>query len=121
MNINERLTYYAKFVLGKTQKQVCIDTGLSAGKINRVFNNNQDPGSKVVNAFIAAYPELSPTWVYSGKGNMLLPYSEKKPIEMNVDLYDYRALVARVEELGDRVRVLEEELGIRKASVEEKE
>jgi len=110
MNINERLTYYTKSVLGKTQRQVSADTGLSVGAINRVFNNSQEPGAKVVNAFIRAYPELDLNWIYYGNGNIGVPHNEKKPDEMNNDLYNYHALVRRVEEISEEVNDLREEL-----------
>lgn len=110
MNINQRLTYYTKSVLGKTQKQVSIDTGLSAGAVNHVFNNIHEPGAKVVNAFIRAYPELDLTWVYSGDGNMTIQYNEEKPDELNIGLYNYHALVRRVEEISEEVNELREEL-----------
>jgi len=110
MSINERLTYYTKTVLGKKQREVSADTGLSTGKINSIFNDNQDSGGKVVLAFINAYKDLNPVWVITGEGEMTIKSEENKFAEMNNDLYNYHALVRRVEEISEEVNELREEL-----------
>ena len=120
MSINERLTYYTKIVLGKSQKEVSQDTGLSTGKINSVFNDNQDSGGKVILAFIKAYKELNPMWLITGEGDMTINNESEKYIKMNTDLYNYNILVKRVEEITEEIKQLRAEIAAWKAREEEK-
>lgn len=120
MDIDNRIKEILKH-LNMRPTPFANEIGVTPTAILNIVNGKRSPGKEIITKILQKYPEISESWLILGEGSLL----KAKDIPANTndinDLYDYRALVSRVEELGDRVRVLEEALGIQPGGGDEKE
>jgi hypothetical protein len=88
MTSRERIIQFVEFKK-ISKNQFYKETGLSNGFLDK----NNHPGADKLEQIIYTYPEINPTWLLTGKGNMLLDevgarlnkYTQKA--EGNADLY----------------------------------
>ncbi|PQL94683.1 hypothetical protein [Apibacter adventoris] len=85
-NINkttiERLVEFMEYKNLNDNKITSI-AGLSVGLIGRARKNNSGLHSDTIEKILTSFPELNPTWLLTGKGNMLNKESEKNVINNN--------------------------------------
>ena len=53
--------------------------GASRGAISKAVKEEKSIGSNVLEKILAKYPQLSPEWLLTGKGNMLTDAAEITP------------------------------------------
>lgn len=96
--ITERILQYANYK-GFSKRKIYIETGISNG----VFDKSTGLGENTIEKFISIYTEVNPTWLLTGKGEMLVggkKYAElhhdtepkilsEPPIAQNSDLVAY--------------------------------
>lgn len=61
-------------------RQFCIEVGVANGFLDKV----KDVGSEKLLKILNTYPELSPEWLLTGKGNMLKPEHENQSQEVTI-------------------------------------
>lgn len=79
-------------------RKFCIDVGVANGFLDKVKEIGSDKAVKILNT----YPEISPLWLLTGEGEMLLENREEtsKTHESSTDL---REIIALLEEKADRI------------------
>ena len=65
--ITERILYYANYK-GFSKRKIYIETGISNG----VFDKTTGLGEGTIEKFISTYTEVNPTWLLTGRGEMLI-------------------------------------------------
>lgn len=76
--ITERILQYANYK-GFSKRKIYIETGISNG----VFDKTTGLGEGTIEKFISTYTEVNPTWLLTGRGEMLCGQAEseaKQPI-----------------------------------------
>jgi len=69
-------------------------TGLSRPTISQILGENgrkNDPSKSTIDKILKAFPDISPTWFYSGEGQMLnreRPLIKQAPSSLQTDLFD---------------------------------
>ena len=66
----ERLSEYMAFK-GINNNMITVSAGLSVGQIGKAIANNSGINSTSIEKILHAYPEISPEWLLTGKGEML--------------------------------------------------
>ncbi len=76
MEIKDRIKALLDY-LDVNQKQFAELTGISENTISNAINGKNTPGLAFFNAIQKAVPDVNPTWLYMGDGNMLDKAEEK--------------------------------------------
>lgn len=76
----ERLEWVLRNHFGGSQRKMARAVGTSQASLSRIINQVQKPGSKLL-AAIASLPEVSDTWLYTGKGDPFVPSLQVPAIE----------------------------------------
>ena len=71
-NFIERLHYYMTSK-GINDNQLTIAANLSVGLIGKAKNSGKGMSSANIEKILLAYPDLSPDWLLTGRGQMLKP------------------------------------------------
>lgn len=72
--------------LGKTNNSFGISIGKNASTINYIVDGKSRPGFDVLDAIFATYPDVNPTWLMTGKGDIRL--TQKSSVNTGGDLVD---------------------------------
>lgn len=86
--IGGRFEHLLQHAWGGRQREMAADLGVSQGLISKVARGEQAPGPKLVEA-LAALPRVNETWLYTGKGEPLVPPPNPPKVQ------DYDLPVAR--------------------------
>lgn len=95
MTGQERLDYLIKVLSGNNARAFALKAGIRPDVLSRVRHGKGTP-SFYFERVLAAFPEVSRDWLYSGEGEPLLAEKEKSEV------------VARLESLENEVRKLRE-------------
>lgn len=68
-NFIERLQYYME-MKGINDNQMTVAAGLSVGLLGKLKRNGKGMNSTNIEKILLSYPDLSPTWLLTGKGDM---------------------------------------------------
>lgn len=72
MSISQRFKESVDW-LKLSQNEIGRRVGYSHTAIRRIYNQDSAPGGELIELFLSAFPEINPTWLVTGKGDMLLP------------------------------------------------
>ncbi len=97
---------------GLSQKEFSEALGISPSSLSSIFNDRTKPTTKHIEAIMSTFPNISPSWLLSGKGEMYLPADDggKEPEpapEVGSDgslFIDFDTPVAAVEPVPKRPR-----------------
>jgi hypothetical protein len=85
--------------------------GLSSAAVSRMLKKADSVNSDTLLAIVNAYPEINPTWLLTGRGNMLLTAEEQEALNKAAGSEDREKMMQRmIDLLEDRVKVLEREI-----------
>jgi len=87
MKAIERIHQYLKYK-GVRPIPFEKEIGLSNGYLGKQLKRNANLGEEILNKIIDNCPEISPTWILTGKGEMLL--NEKKHITQEKSILEVR-------------------------------
>lgn len=73
-NIKKRITQFAEYK-GFSKRKIYTDTSIANGVLTRSGGLTEDN----IGRFISTYPEVNPSWLLTGKGEMLKEPSIQKP------------------------------------------
>lgn len=76
--ITERLSKYMDFK-NLNPNKITVDAGLSVGLIGKSIKNNSGLNSETIEKILHSYPDINPTWLLTGKGEMLLHEQNQTP------------------------------------------
>lgn len=71
MNFIERLDKFLKYK-GVNDNQLTVDANLSIGLIGKARKGGKAMTSTNIEKILSCYPDLNPTWLLTGKGDMIL-------------------------------------------------
>lgn len=77
MAITDRLQDYMNFK-GLNPNKITVEAGLSVGLIGKSFKNKKGLNSDTIEKILYTYPDLSPEWLLTGRGQMLKPAHENQ-------------------------------------------
>lgn len=83
-NISDRLKIYMDFK-GLNAHTLTIDAGLSNGMIGKAIKTKTGLHSDSIEKILNTYPDLSPEWLLTGKGEMIRDLDTKKKMEPKED------------------------------------
>ena len=99
--------------------------GCSNGVISRSISKGTDISSQWVSKIIEIYPDLNPTWLLLGKGNMLLSNpTESTDANTSIqppDTHQQADVWAYIKDKDQEIGRLNQEIGMLKARIEELE
>lgn len=67
--IGERFKYLIK-ELGKTNNSFAISIGKTSSTINYIVDGKSKPSYDVLDAIFSTYPDVNPTWLMKGEGQI---------------------------------------------------
>ena len=76
--LRERIVLLLKIRWKGNQRRMARDLGISQASISRVERGVQKPGLRLVSA-IAAHPQISDTWLHTGRGEPIVATSAEAP------------------------------------------
>ncbi len=98
--------------------------GCSNGVISRSINKGTDISSQWVSKIIEIYPDLNPTWLLLGKGEMLLSNATSSSIEepgQSIETHPQADVWAYLRDKDQEIGRLNKEIGRLEARIEELE
>ena len=114
-----RLKQYIEYK-GLTIALVERTLGMSNGALSKPIKNHTAIGSDKLENILASYPDLSPTWLFTGRGEMLLndeqtPTKHETAPQYLLDMLTQKDCIIReqAEQLGqlrERIKQLEQRL-----------
>jgi len=75
----DRLSKYME-CSGLSANKLTVDAGLSVGLIGKAMNNRTGINSDSIEKILRAFPDLNPTWLLTGKGEMTLTEKDSEPV-----------------------------------------
>src|ERR1017187_9205915 len=91
-SFRERLSYFHKEYLGIPQYLFAENIGLGQERVRKSLMPDKQPTAEFFEAVFKKYPDLSPDWVFTGRGSMLLskeetpgPYAIAEPVISSSD------------------------------------
>lgn len=102
-----------RMIVEREGKQIVFaeKAGLSSAAVSRMLKKADSVNSDTLLAIVNAYPEINPTWLLTGRGNMLLTAEEQEALNKTAGSEDREEMMQRmIDLLEDRVKVLEREI-----------
>lgn len=78
-----------------------VRAGLSVGLISKAKKNSTDVTSETISRILVAYPELSPTWLMTGCGDMLAKKNIANAQSGNIEYL--QTLLDRLQEQSEEI------------------
>lgn len=90
-----------------TNKDFAAKIGVSGTQISDVVNGKANPGNKVIEGILKAFPNINSKWLMKGEEQMYIQQvapKAKEPKPEYRNLYDVNELIAYVTDLDDQLQ-----------------
>lgn len=69
-----------------SQNKFADTVGISSVTMSRIVRGSSVPGGETINAILTAFPEVNPTWLMTGSGEMTIEKTESTQLSNPVEL-----------------------------------
>ncbi|MBD8487119.1 hypothetical protein IFO69_00025 [Echinicola sp. CAU 1574] len=110
--IIDRIGEFAKYT-HRSIRQIELQIGAANGTLSKAIGKDKDVYTKWISSFIIHFPEVSPAWLLTGKGEMLLSQNQlpidkpTHPVDEPLEIYQSKLLEQHQEVINSLKQVIE--------------